>query len=52
MHTEGSESPEDEQSALSLPEEGVCVVRPVQFFVDLDPKGTYCMSPPPLPLPR
>ncbi len=31
VHTEGSASPQEEQSALSLPEEGVDVVCPVQF---------------------
>ncbi len=37
-HTEGSESPQEEQSALPLPEEGFSAVSPVHFFIDLDPK--------------
>ncbi len=39
-HTEGFKSPQEEQSALSLPEEGISVMRPAQFIVDLDPKVT------------
>lgn len=37
-HAKGSDSQQKEQSALSLPEEGISVVRPVQFFIDSDPK--------------
>ncbi|XP_032357196.1 inositol-tetrakisphosphate 1-kinase isoform X3 [Etheostoma spectabile] len=46
-HTEGSASPQEEQSALSLPEEGLGVVGPVQFFIDLNPKRENVESQPP-----
>lgn len=50
-HTERSESPQEEQSARLLPQEGVSVMGQVGFIVSLDPEVLIQVFPHTLLLP-